>query len=715
VSHNESFEVLVTDFAPGDEPPAARLQRVFGIGPEAAQRLLARLPAPVQRNVPRVRAEYFRRALVKIGAVVEVRDADGALMEATPSVPPPASERPSYRAPDASADSNATWVDPSVERTQDTGDIKWLDAAPLAPVHGAPLDLLASVSAAAPMVGMPGSGTADTLVDARTPSEREQRAREPTLLQAATAPAGPFAQGLPVPAAASAPTLTTSGPPAASRAAYVRTEAAVPAPVIPFDNATLPDAVRAPAHPTVRDGVPVPETPASPGLGWGELRAPATPSYAPSATAAASAQPLDTTFDLLASDTRGQAASPLALPDLPLTSSFLPPPLELGLGPSDGLLSRMPSSVWDAPPPASPLHSFAPRRPPVEIDGPAHVPGSSLNALSAPDKRHAAATPPTKQSVGMLAPWELPPTTSMSEPAADASRRPASAKPNAGEPLPAVVNVARARNAEARAKHVAPNEASPRAEKRPRRRKPSKGEAVPSEKPPEPLASTWQSALGVPFAGLGLSWIAVLCAWACVAALLSVAAMIAVVPGALFTFVAMGTLLAIACEYFTACFKAEGAVTRMPDLSLERIWQGYVKGGAQLAVFALVVELPVILWSINALGEGATPLELLGTPTAWLLALPASYVWPAAIEQTIAQGHLGAVWNVPAALRRIASAPGAYSASAAIGALVFGLTLSLCVALASLLDVRGVMLLAAFGLPIALGHGVLGALLRHAR
>jgi hypothetical protein len=85
---DETFDVIILTFEPRAEPPEVGLQRLFGVDREAAEVLLRELPATVRRGVNRVRSEYFRRALVSIGAHVEVRDRLGRL--SAPSKPPKA-------------------------------------------------------------------------------------------------------------------------------------------------------------------------------------------------------------------------------------------------------------------------------------------------------------------------------------------------------------------------------------------------------------------------------------------------------------------------------------------------------------------------------------------------------------------------------------------------------------------------------------------------
>jgi len=112
---DETFDVVILAFEPREESPQLRLQSAFGIDAAAADKLVAKLPMTVQRAVPRVRAEYFRRALTLIGASSEVRSQDGQVLPAPPPPAPPAEPlqleaappRPSH-APPAYAIPNAS-------------------------------------------------------------------------------------------------------------------------------------------------------------------------------------------------------------------------------------------------------------------------------------------------------------------------------------------------------------------------------------------------------------------------------------------------------------------------------------------------------------------------------------------------------------------------------------------------------------------------------
>lgn len=105
------FEVVLKGFAAPHADPAAALVRTFGIKPAIAQKLVAQLPAVIQRGSPRVRAEYFRRALLLIGGDVEVRDGNGRAV-------PPLSDDPSSASTglrESSPGRGAEYADPYLE------------------------------------------------------------------------------------------------------------------------------------------------------------------------------------------------------------------------------------------------------------------------------------------------------------------------------------------------------------------------------------------------------------------------------------------------------------------------------------------------------------------------------------------------------------------------------------------------------------------------
>jgi hypothetical protein len=272
----DAFEVVVTAFAAAEDPPELRLQRVFGIEAALATRLLARLPATVQRNVPRVRAEYFRKALIKIGAGVEVRDASGTPVEPLP--------------------------EPEPEPTPERGERR------------------ASSETPAPKRSVLSRATDDTLIDARAhPSADEPDAN-------------------------------------ADRAVADNGYAWADAPLPSHE-----DDIALPAHPTLREGAPT------------QLVLGAPPSAPRAAATMVSSAAVGPHVAASRVEPTPQAQPPAELPLAranPQPSarapalgyeSFRPPGLELDsalpsagsrTAPASGLdlMSRLPSSIWDAPP-----------------------------------------------------------------------------------------------------------------------------------------------------------------------------------------------------------------------------------------------------------------------------------------------------------------------------------------------------------------------------
>src|SRR5262245_34959547 len=84
----DRFDVVLKGFvATPPEAQIAGLVKMFGVQEAMAARLLAQLPTVVQRGVPRVRAEYFRKALALIGADAEVKDGAGQAVPPLPAAP----------------------------------------------------------------------------------------------------------------------------------------------------------------------------------------------------------------------------------------------------------------------------------------------------------------------------------------------------------------------------------------------------------------------------------------------------------------------------------------------------------------------------------------------------------------------------------------------------------------------------------------------------
>jgi len=259
---DETFDVVILAFEAREESPQLRLQSAFGIDAAAADKLVAKLPMTVQRAVPRVRAEYFRRALILIGASSEVRSQDGQVLPEPPPPPPPAEPPrpeaeptavrpshapPTYAIPTASPLSQLddTYRSPAVGYALPTTDALLLDdpqALPLATIDSPATDAraidpmsqtMAAVAPSAARAAVPQS-VHPTLASHSVPPPQVRMPAHPTAREgialidqnAAAGPAGLWG----------APTKQVAAPvfagPTAVQAAPV-IAAAVPAPAPP--------------------------------------------------------------------------------------------------------------------------------------------------------------------------------------------------------------------------------------------------------------------------------------------------------------------------------------------------------------------------------------------------------------------------------------------------------------------------------------------------
>jgi hypothetical protein len=693
----DTFDVVVTGFDPGGEPPVLRLQRVFGLAGPAAERLLTRLPAPVQRGVPRIRAEYFRRALLKIGAHVEVRDGQGASVEPLPTVPPPAphrlSERPSRVAPlpSTAPPSAPQSPPPSViprpapvesERFELDEDDDIPLAASLRPdllqasvVAPLTLDSVPPPAAAPPPAVLAVFGaTADTMVDSRQRPSAAGQVPQPVWTSAATALPGPAPVGAPA-------------------------------------RDTLADAqVRMPASPTLRDGVPIvaPVAPASAAAAspWGSLSTPG-----PSAAASAGRAGATVMQGAAVVPQPAKSAQAPLFGDLPVppqaapTPGFRPPPLELGLDSGD-MMSKLPSSIWDAPPPAYPDGS-APAgaaKPAVADPNMPKRTGGTLLDLPGASAAVLDLTGAARPTASIDAPLDLPSMAPAKGRAPLAVARPAAPlRAAAVGPVGSVASDAPV--------------AGPRGRPKPgaKAAKAKRSSTEPEEREPIVFWEALQPALSLPLTGTGTLWIGVIALCAVLGALLTAGSMVLVPLGVVVAFCSLTLLLALSCDYFRACFWLADvdatALERGPSLEPARLLHTYLKSGAQLTVFALVTGLPLIFVTIAGIAEGATPLDVFASPSTWFLGFLSALVWPGAVAMSALHNRFEAIWQLPRALGLIAKAPLEYLAVVLIGGLTFGAGVWILLALASAAGISGALLGATLGLPMALGHGIQGALM----
>jgi hypothetical protein len=118
----EDYVVSVLEFSGERGAATAALQRVFGLSEVDARAILSEVPVAVRRDVNRIRAEYFRRALELSGARVEVRNGAGEVVSAAtaprgqPSGPLSPRAQPSAPVDVAAAASQPTAAGPVSQR-----------------------------------------------------------------------------------------------------------------------------------------------------------------------------------------------------------------------------------------------------------------------------------------------------------------------------------------------------------------------------------------------------------------------------------------------------------------------------------------------------------------------------------------------------------------------------------------------------------------------
>lgn len=233
--------------------------------------------------------------------------------------------------------------------------------------------------------------------------------------------------------------------------------------------------------------------------------------------------------------------------------------------------------------------------------------------------------------------------------------------------------------------------------------------------------SFWESlgdALTQPWLGRGVYWLLALLVWSTFASLLIVVAQNLAVPIAPLAIGALGalTLMGFAADGFVVAFRCvrSGApfIAQAPSFDPARIVTHYVLSALHLMLFALVTNLPVILWCLKQ-AEGAPLSSTLLHPVTWLLAAFPGFYWPAALTAMALHGNFSGIWRVHVGLRAMVSAPLEYFVCATLGALALGLSGGLLALFGMLLELPSALGLAALGLPLGVSHLLWGSLLGH--
>jgi hypothetical protein len=731
----ETCDVVILGFdASRDEPPEAGLQRVFGIDAASAGKLVANLPMTVQRGVPRVRAEYFRRALDGIGAQVEVRDEAGNPLEmlqpeepTRSAAPPPRSQPPAGQsAATAETLDSDTLVDPTPAGL-DLGragaalraTIAAETGAPVASGHTRPRDQITrpiaptALDAPAPTPPeAPGNGV-------RGPAHPTVREGAPTAPE--RAPRAPHSD-LPPPPGLEMPGWASSPPDRDDPAPPPRADAG---------DSTIFGGGQ-PATPELRrryinDSAVYDPPPAAGGRAAGGGGAPTT---------RAAMGPAEWTRR---EDSPGPAAFPAGRPRSEGPDARRARPG--AVAPTQQ--NDVPSDVWGSGdlPGLGDLDNFDDPSLPPPADAAAHSGGRSE-----PLRHHRAQHRKPGFDIGAKIPATAP------------VRAPDSEAEPSGLELDEAALPARRRRRGAAAPadgsgprgHAQPAEEGPRGG-RPRAAPRSASEGDPRDSHPPPpgpvrhvaaigmaaagappgaagssadtasfLTDTrnyWESftdAFTTPFLGTGLYWVVTVAVWSIVVAAIGLLAGYMMIVGGIISFIANASLFAVTCDYFRAVFWAsamgESEVDRKPQFDPSVMLDLYFKQGLHLMFFMLLTQFLAVWWAGARIVSGTPVFDVLTDPVLWLLTLLPSFYWPAGVMMTAAHHEFGAIWNVPAGFRLILRAPLEYCTIVFTGLAIMVMTAVVFGALGHFLGATGGLLTGTMGLPLALSHGVMGAL-----
>ncbi|MDH5673257.1 MAG: ribosomal protein L7/L12 [Myxococcales bacterium] len=666
----EKLDVVITAFAADRAvAPEVELRRVFGIDLARARQLVDSLPVAVQTGVTSVRAEYFRRALEAIGARVEVRDAGGKSIEAPPK-PAAAHAAAAPASLDPGAIALATTERPPGAGAQAVAGApaaRWGTVLEAAAQHSVP-----TTAATTQPEQPPPARTAfgpSTLPEVELPAA-VRRAADTAAESPAASPRGGGALRTADAAATAlrAPRARPQAPAGAMPVNAQRTVAPVAGGSTPAPDATharrpgarrreaLADVAAFDAEPPVAASLRMQPTGATTQAEV-EVAAPAPMGRVPETPAAApwsggAGLELDMAAAPAARVPRnGLGVAAAGAPLLPATA----------VGAAELAMRRLGSEIHDpvapGPRPAStmpeaPAHDGALAAPagdpsPLEVD----------DALTSGLPTGVGIEPPRLHAPGIFA----------------QSDRGAAGRPSLGDTLDGQARDGR---------------------------------------------SFWEviiEAIVLPFSGSGLLWIVAIAVWSVLVGILGVLASFVPLLGAVVTFFANSSLLAISADYFRVCFwvplTGEQSLEQRPSFDPARVLNLYVKSGLHLTLFVILSQVMLVLLIASKVMNGAGPIELLTDPLLWLAALLPGYYWAMAITTCALSSDFTGVWNFVVGIRAIARAPLEYSFIAGSGVvLMVGSAVAMAL-VGSITGIAGALLTATAGLPLALSHGVMGALM----
>lgn len=692
----ESFDVVVLGFDAAQEAPQAGLKRVFGIDDDAAEKVIASVPVTVQRGVNRVRAEYFRRALNRIGANVEIRTPEGDVVTEPAAAPSPIDPRAvaiTERPPPGARDKPAFFTE-----TAPTEPLPLMAASPGTPAAAA---IRTQLSAADHGAAPPAEHAA--------PNAALRAPAHATLKEAVAAPteAASWSANGAVEAHNAATAQTQRAPLSAFRIGD--TNAPYPAPSPQMAGSAQPAAPPTAAVATPANGAPVHRT-AYEGIARGAIDRgrfnasvgqPGSEPVGPAGSGVSAAAALD--LDPAAARPAREA-----------------PAAWFGIAPSaNGPVDLPPLPIPAATPPKAAAPAPIAATPAAKAAISARIlPGEGLAApgpetMAAAMRKQAARDAVSSLGGAREVAVKLEPRAA-ARPASDgAAAATPSLRAEAGAPQPP----ANSAGASAAPKSAPPASAAAAF---------TAGVATAGVSAPRglvtdtrPFSATVSDALLFPVLGHGTAWVMTITVWGLVMGLIGVAASTVALLGKVVTLVSWSTLLALCGDYHRRCVwsvvTGERSVDRAPDLEPVRLVNEYVKNGAHLFVFAVLSQLPLLVWFLRQrIGSPEMEsIDLVLSPTFWVMALGPACYWPMALTTASIHNDYAAVWYVPLGLRAIVRAPAEYAMMVFIGGAVFGGITFCFVLLGVASGLPELFINAALGLPLALSHGIMGALSGH--
>ena len=699
----------------------SRIVRVFGVDEPTAQALLAALPAMVCQAVNQARAAHFARALVSIGARLEVRNRAGELVEVAELLEGVRDSR-EVRAERAQPENDNDVAAP-VRGSAALADT--LGATPTPAPQALDTETLQHAPTAPRIAPEPGPGWGELQREpqrARPPSQplaavREQLSRE-LLVPQAPAGAGPreFAaqdsdQRLSLepqpraPARAGGQPLTAAGQHPAMRGMSRPLSGQL---TQPLTAAEFVGRARAPSGKLVKDAEPAaPPAPVEQANDWSDVGLPER---------AASAAADDTSSWMLGNAPEADGPSTTGQDPRLHTDALSGPALSLDPGAVRAVASRAGVAYEAAPGRArkpgadDAARAAAPR---ARADS-AKLAGGAGRAPDAATVR-AGASRAREAPAGLRASVDRVSAHGDEDPAVQ--RGSAAGGRGAGRRSRDDSAVARAGDRAARAVDAA----APALDNAAANGGGAARAAASVRRGPRDAdddSDFWDSfteTLAFPFRGSGIAWLVSLGIWAICASVLTVLAVTAPVAGLTVMFFGNSSVLALCADYHRHCMWAvanhDGMLVRGPEFDPTHIMQEYVRGGVHVTGFAALCQLPLALWLAFALGhDGQRLLDLTFSVRFWALAALPSLYWPMAMATASLYNRGSGVWFVPVGIRAIVRAPLMYFAVFAAGALTFVVPWFVLAAVAREAGIPGSLMLAIAGFPLAASHGVMGAL-----